>query len=152
MSAPEPGPRPTTTRQIHLAARPHGEPTPENFELTEVELPDLEDGQVLVANSAMSVDPYMRGRMNDVKSYIAPFRIGAPLDGGAVGTVIESRNHALPVGAEVLHGLGWREHAVVDPGHARTIDTSRVPASAYLGILGMPGLTAYVDWSVCGAA
>lgn len=144
MSAPEPGPRPTTTRQIHLAARPHGEPTPENFELTEVELPDLEDGQVLVANSAMSVDPYMRGRMNDVKSYIAPFRIGAPLDGGAVGTVIESRNHALPVGAEVLHGLGWREHAVIDPGHARTIDTSRVPASAYLGILGMPGLTAYV--------
>lgn len=143
-SDPDHAPRPTTTRQIHLASRPHGAPEPSNFELVEVELPNLEDGQVLVANSAMSVDPYMRGRMNDVKSYVAPFQIGAPLDGGAVGTVIASRNHALPVGAQVLHGLGWREHAVIDAGHARTIDTTRVPATAYLGVLGMPGLTAYV--------
>ena len=91
----------------------------------------------------MSVDPYMRGRMNDVKSYIPPFQIGAPLDGGAVGSVIESRSDELPVGTEVLHGLGWREHAVLDATHTKRIDTSRVPASAYLGILGMPGLTAY---------
>ena len=134
---------PTTTREIHLASRPHGEPTVDNFRLVEVDLPELADGQVLVANSAMSVDPYMRGRMNDAKSYVAPFAIDHPLDGGAVGSVVASRSDALPVGTEVLHGLGWREHAVLDGRHARPIDTTQVPASAYLGILGMPGLTAY---------
>ncbi|MDO5503872.1 MAG: NADP-dependent oxidoreductase [Actinomycetia bacterium] len=134
---------PTMTREVHLASRPHGEPTPENFSIVEVDLPELAEGEVLVANTAMSVDPYMRGRMNDAKSYIAPFQVGAALDGGAVGTVIASRSTDVPVGTEVLHGFGWREHAVLAARRVRAIDTTAVPASAYLGILGMPGLTAY---------
>lgn len=134
---------PTSTREIHLASRPHGEPTAENFSLAEVPLPDLADGEILVRNTAMSVDPYMRGRMNDAKSYVAPFEVGAALDGGAVGVVIASRDASLPVGTEVLHGLGWREHTVVSARHARPIDTALAPAATYLGVLGMPGLTAY---------
>ena len=135
---------PTQTRQVVLAERPHGEPTPANFRLETVDLPELADGEVLVANTVMSVDPYMRGRMNDVKSYIPPFQIDQPLDGGAVGEVIASRNPDVPVGAHVTHGLGWREHAVVPAGSGRVVDIDAVPASAYLGPLGMPGLTAYV--------
>lgn len=134
---------PTRTREVHLASRPHGAPTPENFRLVEVDLPELTDGQVLVRNTVMSVDPYMRGRMNDVESYVPPFRVDAALDGGAVGTVVASRADDLPVGTQVVHAYGWREHAVLDAGSARAIDTSRVPESAYLGVLGMPGMTAY---------
>ena len=126
-----------------LAARPHGAPTPEDFRLETVDLPPLEEGQVLVANAVMSVDPYMRGRMNDVKSYVPPFQIDAPLEGGAVGTVIESRNADLPVGASVLHQLGWREHSVLAGQDATVVDTDAAPDSAYLGVLGMTGLTAY---------
>lgn len=133
-----------TTRQVHLRSRPTGWPTPENFETVEVELPPLRPGQVLVRNTVMSVDPYMRGRMNDVRSYVPPFQVGEPLDGGAVGEVVASESASLAVGDVVAHQLGWREHAVVDERHARRIDTSAVPASAYLGVLGMPGLTAYV--------
>ncbi|HHU09833.1 MAG TPA: NADP-dependent oxidoreductase [Intrasporangiaceae bacterium] len=136
-------PLPTTTRQITLASRPVGEPTPENFALVEVALPDLADDEILVRNTAMSVDPYMRGRMNDVKSYIPPFQLGEPLDGGAVGEVIASRAESLPVGTHVVHGLGWREHAVVGVRHAKPIDPALAPTTAHLGILGMPGLTAY---------
>src|SRR5512139_848419 len=132
-----------TTRQIRLVSRPKGWPTHDDFELVEVDIPPLRPGQVLVRNETMSVDPYMRGRMNDVKSYIPPFELGEPLDGGAVGEVIASESPAVPVGAIVQHQLGWREHAVVDARHARRIDTTQVPASAYLGVLGMPGLTAY---------
>ena len=135
---------PTTTRQIALASRPHGAPTDENFRLETVDLPELAEGQVLVRNSVMSVDPYMRGRMNDVKSYIPPFQIDAPLDGGAVGEVVASRSDAVAVGSHVLHGLGWREHAIVPAEKVSPIDTDAAPASAYLGVLGMPGLTAYV--------
>ena len=133
----------TTTREIHLASRPHGTPTPENFRTVEVTLPELTDGQVLVRNTFMSVDPYMRGRMNDVKSYVPPFQIGAPLDGGAVGVVEQSTSDAVPVGTTVQHGLGWREHAVLDASAVRALDTSVASASSYLGALGMPGLTAY---------
>jgi NADPH-dependent curcumin reductase CurA len=133
-----------TTRQIRLVSRPRGWPTHDDFELVEVELPRLEPGQVLVRNSVMSVDPYMRGRMNDTRSYIPPFALGEPLEGGAVGEVVASESDRLSVGDVVLHQLGWREHAVLDAGHARRVDTSEVPASAYLGVLGMPGLTAYV--------
>jgi NADPH-dependent curcumin reductase CurA len=132
------------TRQVRLVSRPEGWPTHDNFELVEVDLPPLQPGQVLVRNSVMSVDPYMRGRMNDVKSYVPPFQIGEPLDGGAVGEVVASESEQVPVGAQVLHQLGWREHAVVDASAVRRIDASQVPASAYLGVLGMPGLTAYV--------
>ena len=118
------------TRQIRLVSRPSGWPTHDDFELVEVEVPTLRPGQVLVRNTVMSVDPYMRGRMNDVKSYIPPFALGEPLDGGAVGEVVASESEDLAVGETVQHQLGWREHAVLDARHARRIDTSDVPASA----------------------
>ena len=92
----------------------------------------------------MSVDPYMRGRMNDVSSYVPPFALGAPLDGGVVGEVVESGAGEIAPGQRVLHQLGWREYAIVPAEHARPIDTELAPASAYLGALGMPGFTAYV--------
>ncbi len=134
----------TTTREIHLRSRPHGLPTAENFETVEVELPEPGPGQVLVRNTFMSVDPYMRPRMNDAKSYVAPFELGAPLDGGAVGEVVASNLDSLQTGDTVQHGLGWREHALLGADQVRKIDASRVPASAYLGALGMPAMTAYV--------
>lgn len=136
-------PLPTSTRQIVLAQRPDGWPTDADFRLETADLPDLGPGEVLVRNTVMSVDPYMRGRMNDVKSYIPPFQIDAPLDGGAVGEVLASTSAAHPVGSHVLHGLGWREHAVVPARGATVIDITLAPESAYLGVLGMPGLTAY---------
>ena len=135
---------PTTTRHIALASRPHGAPTPDNFRLESVDLPALADGQVLVRNDIMSVDPYMRGRMNDAKSYVAPYEVDAPLEGGAVGEVIASRSDAVAVGQHVVHGAGWREHAVLPAKAVTVIDTDAAPASAYLGVLGMTGLTAYV--------
>ena len=135
---------PTTTRQIVLASRPQGAPTADNFRLETVELPPLADGEVLVRNVVMSVDPYMRGRMNDVKSYVAPFAVDGPLDGGAVGEVIASRSDDVAVGQHVLHGLGWREHAVLPAKSVRVVDTDAAPASSYLGVLGLTGLTAYV--------
>lgn len=132
------------TREIHLAARPEGVPTTEAFALVETDLPELAEGQLLVENLVMSVDPYMRNRMRDVASYIPPFQLGEPLDGGAVGRVLASNAEGFTEGDVVLHQLGWREHAVLDARAARTVDTSRVPASAYLGVLGMPGFTAWV--------
>ena len=134
---------PTTTRQIVLASRPQGEPTAENFRLEDAPLPDLQDGQVLVRTSLMSVDPYMRGRMNDVKSYVPPFQVDQPLTGHAVGTVIASRSDDLPVGTEVTHFNGWREHTVLDADDVTRVDTEQVGQAPYLGVLGMPGLTAY---------
>ena len=134
----------TSTRQVHLVSRPQGWPSHDNFELVKADLPDPGPGQLLVRNTVMSVDPYMRGRMNDTKSYVPPFALGEPLEGGAVGEVLVSHSDAVSVGDVVLHHLGWREHAVVDAAHVRRVDTSQVPASAYLGVLGMPGLTAYV--------
>lgn len=133
-----------TTREIQLASRPRGLPTHDDFRLVEVPQPDLAPGQVRVRNLVMSVDPYMRGRMNDARSYVPPFRLDEPLEGGAVGEVVESADDALKVGETVLHQLGWREHAVLDARRVRVVDTGRAPASAYLGVLGMPGLTAYV--------
>ncbi|QOT17854.1 NADP-dependent oxidoreductase [Paenarthrobacter sp. YJN-5] len=134
---------PVQTREIHLASRPEGRPTPENFRLVSSDLPELKDGQILVENRFMSVDPYMRGRMNDRKSYSAPFRLDAALDGGAVGEVIASRSGAHKVGDVVVHQLGWREHAVVDGSAASTVPAGLAPDSAFLGALGMTGLTAY---------
>ena len=133
----------TPSREIRLAARPHGEPVPSDFELAEVELPDPGPGQILVRNTYMSVDPYMRGRMNDVKSYVPPFQLGHALEGGAVGEVVASEAEGLEVGDVVVHQLGWREHALMDAEHARKVDAGGLPESAFLGVLGMPGLTAY---------
>jgi NADPH-dependent curcumin reductase CurA len=134
----------TTSREIHLAARPVGEPKPSDFVLAEVELPDPEPGQLLVRNHWMSVDPYMRGRMNDMRSYVPPFEIGQPLEGGAVGEVVASGDGEVEVGQTVLHGLGWREYALLPAAHARVLDANAGPPQAYLGVLGMPGMTAYV--------
>ena len=134
---------PTSTREIRLASRPAGRPVPENFRLAESPLPELGHGQVLVRNLYISVDPYMRGRMNDAKSYSAPFALDAALDGGAVGEVIASRSDARKVGDVVVHQLGWREYAVLDADATSVARTDLAPASAFLGALGMTGLTAY---------
>ncbi len=134
---------PAETREIQLASRPVGRPAQENFRLAKAELPELAEGQLLVKNQFMSVDPYMRGRMNDVKSYSAPFRLDAALDGGAVGEVIASRSDAHKVGDVVVHQLGWREHAVVDAASTTPVPGGLAPTSAFLGALGMTGLTAY---------
>jgi NADPH-dependent curcumin reductase CurA len=132
-------------KEIRLARRPDGWPTADNFEIAEVATPEPGDGQVLIRNIYMSVDPYMRGRMNDVKSYVPPFQVGEPLEGGAVGEVVESRDAALRPGAIVLHNLGWREYAVADAKAVREVDPGEAPTlSAYLGLLGITGLTAYV--------
>ena len=132
-------------REIVLASRPDGWPTAANFALVQTPDQDLADGQVRVRNLFMSVDPYMRGRMNDVKSYVPPFQVGEPLEGGAVGEVIETRSPDLAVGDLVLHMLGWRDEAVLDARHARKVASiDGLSPSAYLGVLGMPALTAYV--------
>ncbi|MFG3298513.1 NADP-dependent oxidoreductase [Micromonospora chersina] len=133
----------TTNREIHLASRPQGWPTADNFRLVETEVPTPGPGQLVVRNRFMSVDPYMRGRMNDVKSYVPPFALDAPLDGGAVGEVVASGAEGFAPGDVVLHGLGWREYALVDARGARKVDPDLAPVSAYLSVLGMTGLTAY---------
>jgi len=133
----------TASREIHLAARPQGAPGPEDFSLVEVDVPDPGDGQVLIRNAYMSVDPYMRGRMNDAKSYTPPFQLGQALTGGAVGQVVASRNDRLAEGTWVVHDRGWRELALSDGKHLRPFDPSLAPVSTTLGVLGMPGLTAY---------
>jgi len=135
---------PRTGQEIQLAARPQGEPRDADFRLAEVEVGDPQPGQVLVRNRWMSVDPYMRGRMNDARSYVPPFELGAPLQGGAIGEVVESAADGIAPGDVVLHELGWREYALVKAKHARPIDTEIAPEQSYLGVLGMPGLTAYV--------
>ncbi|MEZ2389855.1 NADP-dependent oxidoreductase [bacterium RCC_150] len=134
---------PQSTREIRLVSRPQGRPTPENFSLTESALPELQEGQLLVRNQFMSVDPYMRGRMNDTKSYSAPFRLNEALDGGAVGEVIASRSEAHQVGDVVVHQRGWRDISVVDAAMATPVPAGLAPTSAFLGALGMTGLTAY---------
>ncbi|MGW6450028.1 NADP-dependent oxidoreductase [Lentzea sp. NPDC055074] len=135
----------STALEVRLASRPNGWPTEDTFEIAEVEVPTPGEGQILVRNKVMSVDPYMRGRMNDVKSYVPPFQVGAPLEGGAVGEVVSvgAGVDNFAEGDNVLHGLGWREYALVNAKHAVKVDQSVAPLSAYLGVLGMPGLTAY---------
>ncbi|ROS79106.1 NADP-dependent oxidoreductase [Cellulomonas sp. PhB143] len=139
----------TTSTRVLLASRPHGRPTAENFRVESVELSPLADGEVRVVNDFCSVDPYMRGRMNDVKSYVPPFGLDEPLTGGAVGHVVESRADALSVGDVVLHQLGWRDVAQAPADQFRTVEeVPGVPLSAHLGILGMTGLTAWVGLRV----
>jgi hypothetical protein len=132
------------SREIRLASRPSGEPTGDNFAVATAEVGPPGEGEILVKNTLMSVEPYMRGRMNDVKSYVPPFVVGEPLSGAAIGTVVASRVPEIPVGATVLHDQGWREFAVVPAKSARVIDTSHIPAETYLGALGTTGFTAWV--------
>ncbi|MDT0377350.1 NADP-dependent oxidoreductase [Streptomyces sp. DSM 42041] len=134
---------PTAGRAWHLTARPQGWPTPDGFALREVPVEAPGEGQILVRNLYLSVDPYMRGRMNDVRSYVPPFQLDAPMDGGAVGVVVASEAAGFAVGDHVLHGLGWREFATLDARHATVVSADLAPLSTYLGVLGMPGLTAY---------
>jgi NADPH-dependent curcumin reductase CurA len=131
-------------REIRLASRPSGWPTAENFDLVETELAGPGPGQVLIRNQYMSVDPYMRGRMNDVPSYVPPFQVGAALEGGAVGEVLESNAPEIKAGDIVLSNYGWRDYAVAEARHVRPVDTSLAAASHYLGALGTTGMTAYV--------
>ncbi|MFI5617583.1 NADP-dependent oxidoreductase [Streptomyces sp. NPDC051567] len=135
---------PAVSREWHLVRRPQGWPVAEDFALREAPVSaEPAPGRILVRNLHMSVDPYMRGRMNDAKSYIPPFQLDRPMDGGAVGEVVASAAEGFAVGDHVLHGLGWREYAEVDAERATKVDGSLAPLSAYLGVLGMPGMTAY---------
>ncbi|MCU1573594.1 MAG: NADP-dependent oxidoreductase [Micrococcaceae bacterium] len=136
-------PLPVTGREIQLASRPSGWPVPENFRLVENAVPEPGEGQLLVRNIAMSVDPYMRGRMNDIKSYSPPFQLDRALEGGAVGEVLASNSPNHAVGSLVLHALGWRDYAVLDGTAAAPVDPSLARPTAFLGALGMTGLTAY---------
>ena len=130
-------------RAWHLKSRPSGMPTEENFELKPVELPPLSDGQVRVKNLWLSVDPYMRGRMNDVKSYVPSFQVGEPMDGGAIGEVIESKAEGFQPGDLVQHMSGWRDEAVVPARIAQKLPDFGAPPELFLGILGVTGMTAY---------
>jgi len=132
--------------QIHLASRPQGEPTAENFKLVEAAVPALTEGQVLVRNHYLSLDPYMRGRMNDGKSYAQPQPLGEVMLGGTVGEVVESLNANFKPGDKVVGMGGWQEYQLVDAsqrGVLQKVDTSHIPLSAYLGAVGMPGVTAW---------
>jgi NADPH-dependent curcumin reductase CurA len=134
-------------KQWHLVSRPTGEPSASNFKLVEAPVPELQDGQVLVRNHFMSLDPYMRGRMNDGKSYAQPQPLNAVMQGGSVGEVLASKNPAFQVGDKVVGPGGWQHFALVDAPQVamwRKVDASRVPLSAYLGAVGMPGVTAWV--------
>lgn len=136
----------TTNRQIHLDNRPSGEAVASNFKLVTVEVPPLQDGQVLVRHHFLSLDPYMRGRMNEGKSYAQPQALGETMIGGTVGEVVESRHPKFLVGDNVVGMGGWQDYSLVDaavPGALRKVDTTHVPLSAYLGAVGMPGVTAW---------
>ena len=130
-------------KQIQLKSRPEGLPNASNFAEAEVTLPAIKEGEFLVKNLWMSVDPYMRGRMIDRKSYIAPFEVGAVLEGGAIGEVIESNNSEFPVGSKVNSMHGWRSHYVTDGTEITRLPQTPISESHFLGVLGMPGMTAW---------
>ncbi len=133
-------------KQIHLDNRPDGEATAGNFKLVTVDTPPLSDDQVLVRHHYLSLDPYMRGRMNDSKSYAVPQPLGAVMQGGTVGEVVESRHPKYAVGDKVVGFGGWQQYSVVNaatPGALKKVDTTHVPLSYYLGAVGMPGVTAW---------
>jgi NADPH-dependent curcumin reductase CurA len=131
------------SREIRLVARPQGFPGEDLFEVAETPIPDPGEGQLVIRNAYFSVDPYMRPRMNDVRSYVSPFTLGEAMTGGAVGRVAASRNPQYAEGSWVLHQLGWREWALSDGSGLRALDASAAPVSTALGVLGMPGFTAW---------
>ena len=133
-------------QQILLDNRPTGEASASNFKLVSGETAALQEGQVLVQHHYLSLDPYMRGRMNDAKSYAQPQALGAVMQGGTVGVVLESKNPKFAVGTPVVGMGGWQQYSVVDASQAgalRKVDTTHIPLSAYLGVVGMPGVTAW---------
>ena len=131
------------SRQVLLAARPAGAPRPSDFRLVEVDVPEPGPGEILVRNIYMSVDPYMRGRMNEKQTYAQAWQVGQPADGRAVGEVMTSRDPRFPTGALVVSNLGWREHFVSTGEGVLAIDRSLAPPSAFLGVLGVPGFTGW---------
>ena len=137
----------TTNKQIHLVSRPEGEPTVDNFKLVEAPLPaELQEGQVLVRNHYLSLDPYMRGRMNEGKSYAQPQPLNEVMIGGTVGEVVASKNPHFQVGDKVVGMGGWQQYQLVDAsqrGVLQKVDTTHIPLSAYLGAVGMPGVTGW---------
>jgi len=130
-------------RAWHLKSRPNGMPTSDNFELKNLDLPPVGDGQVRIRNHWLSVDPYMRGRMNDVKSYVPPFQVGEPLEGGAVGEVVESKAEGFAPGDLVQHMAGWRDEAVVPARTVNKLPNLGARPEQFLGVLGVTGMTAY---------
>ncbi len=130
-------------RAWSLKSRPHGMPVHTDFAMIDLPAAALNEGEVRVANRWLSVDPYMRGRMNDVKSYAPPFVLGEAMQGGAVGEVVESRAEGVAVGDMVLHMAGWRDEAVLPANQVQKLPPLAVPPQAFLGQLGMPGMTAY---------
>lgn len=135
-----------TNQQIVLASRPEGEPSAANFKLVEARVPELQDGQVLVRNHYLSLDPYMRGRMSEGKSYAQPQPLGEVMIGGTVGEVVASKNTAFAVGDQVVGMGGWQDYQLVDAGQRgvlQKVDTTHIPLSAYLGAVGMPGVTGW---------
>ena len=135
---------PVTSTQVQLAARPVGDPKHSDFKITTVELPDLGDGEILCRIIYQSLDPYMRGRMDDTKSYAVPVQIGDVMGAGTVAEVLESKNARFKPG-DIVNGMfGWRTHAVSDGAGVRLVDPGMAPISTAIGILGMPGMTAYV--------
>jgi NADPH-dependent curcumin reductase CurA len=130
-------------RAWHLKSRPEGMPTPENFELKEFALPSLADGMVRLRNRWLSVDPYMSGRMNDAKSYVPPFQLGEPMEGGAIGEVVESRADGFAPGDLVQHMAGWRDEAVLPARAVNKLPNLGVQPQLFLGVLGVPGTTAW---------
>ena len=134
----------TMNKQWLLDNRPKGEPTPSNFRLVETPIPAIGPGEILVRNHYMSLDPYMRGRMDDTKSYSAPQALGEVMLGGTVGEVVASNDPGFAPGDKVVGSLGWQQYGKCKGPALRKVDTSRVPLSAYLGAVGMPGVTAWV--------
>jgi hypothetical protein len=132
-----------TSKEIRLLSRPHGLPSAANFTLAQTEIAPLKDNEVLVRNLFLSVDPYMRGRMNEGKSYVPPFQLGKPLDGGAVGEVVESRAKEFKPGDAVTSNFGWREYFTASPNQLHPVNREIQPLSVYLGALGMTGMTAW---------
>ncbi len=130
-------------RAWSLKSRPNGMPLPGDFEMIDLPHAPLAEGEVRIANRWLSVDPYMRGRMNDVKSYVPPFQLGEAMQGGAIGEVVESNAPGVAVGDMVQHMLGWRDEAVLPGAAVQKLPALGVPPQAFLGQLGMPGMTAY---------
>jgi NADPH-dependent curcumin reductase CurA len=143
-------PMPTTSRQIVLASRPHGEPTAANFDIVETPLAAPGPDQVLLKIRYLSLDPYMRGRMSDAKSYAAPVPIGGVMEGGTVAEVVASNSERFRPGDIVLSHSGWQSHAVADAKDLRKVDPSAGPISTAVGVLGMPGMTAYTGLLTIG--
>ena len=134
---------PQVNKQITLAARPSGMPKPSDFKLVESSVPEAKAGEILVRMLYVSVDPYMRGRMNDVKSYAPPAQIGEVMGAGAVGQVVTSQSAQFDAGDFVEGFFGWQEYAISDGKGIRKLDPSLGSLSTALGVLGLPGLTAY---------